>query len=93
MIFQISKATFYLAFMGSLTALTEVQAEDYYGYTGNMVKMCLFYPGPSGHARSDPILNQQCASDHVHSVRNDCLCSLHYFRLHDAFNLVLHVFN
>ena len=33
-----------------------------------MVKMCLFYPSPSGHARSDPIINQQCASDHVHTV-------------------------
>ena len=34
----------------------------------NLVKMCLFYGGPSGHARSDPILNQTCASDHVHTV-------------------------
>ena len=32
-----------------------------------MTKMCLFYPSPSGHARSDPILNQSCASDHVHT--------------------------
>jgi len=35
--------------------------------TGNMVKMCLFYPNPSGHARTDPIITQTCASDHVHS--------------------------
>lgn len=35
---------------------------------GQMVKMCLFYENPSGHARSDPIINQQCASDHVHTV-------------------------
>lgn len=33
----------------------------------NLVKMCLFYGGPSGHARSDPILSQTCASDHVHT--------------------------
>ena len=33
-----------------------------------MVKMCLFYPNPSGHARSDPIINQNCASGHVHTV-------------------------
>ena len=36
--------------------------------TGNMVKMCLFYESPSGHARTDPILSQICASDHVHTV-------------------------
>lgn len=35
--------------------------------TGNMVKMCLFYDSPSGHARTDPILSQTCASDHVHT--------------------------
>lgn len=32
-----------------------------------MVKMCLFYPNESGHARSDPIINQNCASGHVHT--------------------------
>ncbi len=31
-----------------------------------MVKMCLFYK-PSGHARTDPILSQDCVSDHVHT--------------------------
>ena len=36
--------------------------------TGNMVKMCLFYNSPSGHARTDPILSQTCPSDHVHTV-------------------------
>ena len=35
----------------------------------NLVKMCLFYDSISGHARSDPILNQECPSDHVHTVR------------------------
>jgi hypothetical protein len=35
---------------------------------GDMVKMCLFYPNPSGHARTDPIISQTCASDHVHTV-------------------------
>lgn len=34
---------------------------------GKMVKMCLFYDRPSGHARSDPIISQTCASDHVHT--------------------------
>jgi hypothetical protein len=29
--------------------------------------MCLFYDSPAGHARSDPILNQVCSSDHVHT--------------------------
>lgn len=33
----------------------------------NMVKMCLFYDRPSGHARSDPIISQECASSHVHT--------------------------
>ena len=37
------------------------------GQTNEMVKMCLFYPNESGHARSDPIINQQCASGHVHT--------------------------
>eukprot|EP00814_Leptocylindrus_danicus_P007508 CAMPEP_0116035010 /NCGR_PEP_ID=MMETSP0321-20121206/20043_1 /TAXON_ID=163516 /ORGANISM="Leptocylindrus danicus var. danicus, Strain B650" /LENGTH=474 /DNA_ID=CAMNT_0003511621 /DNA_START=97 /DNA_END=1521 /DNA_ORIENTATION=- len=32
-----------------------------------MTKMCLFYPNPSGHARSDPILSTVCAADHVHT--------------------------
>jgi len=32
-----------------------------------MVKMCLFYPNESGHARSDPILKQDGPSDHVHT--------------------------
>mmetsp|Transcript_42662 Transcript_42662/g.83878 ORF Transcript_42662/g.83878 Transcript_42662/m.83878 type:complete len:426 (-) Transcript_42662:100-1377(-) len=31
------------------------------------VKMCLFYDRPSGHARSDPIISQECAADHVHT--------------------------
>ena len=38
-----------------------------------MVKMCLFYENSSGHARSDPIINQNCASGHVHTV-SFCLC-------------------
>lgn len=35
--------------------------------TGNMVKMCLFYGSPSGHARTDPIITQSDLSDHVHT--------------------------
>ena len=33
----------------------------------SMVKMCLFYDRPSGHARSDPIISQSCSSSHVHT--------------------------
>jgi len=40
--------------------------EGDYG-TSTMVKMCLFYESPAGHARSDPIINQICPSDHVHT--------------------------
>jgi hypothetical protein len=41
---------------------TDESAED-----TAMVKICLFYASPSGHARTDPIINQQCASDHMHT--------------------------
>jgi len=37
------------------------------GQRQEMVKMCLFYDTPSGHARSDPIISQTCASGHVHT--------------------------
>lgn len=37
------------------------------GQGNEMVKMCLFYANESGHARSDPIIDQQCASGHVHT--------------------------
>lgn len=37
------------------------------GEGNEMVKMCLFYPNESGHARSDPIVDQQFASSHVHT--------------------------
>ena len=67
MMIQISKAMFRLVFIGSIVIFFSNAEDDY--YTSNMVKMCLFYPSPSGHARSDPIINQQCASDHVHTVR------------------------
>lgn len=32
----------------------------------DMVKMCLYYKA-AGHARTDPILSQECVSDHVHT--------------------------
>jgi len=32
-----------------------------------LFKMCLSGYTPSGHARSDPIISQTCASDHVHT--------------------------
>jgi len=37
------------------------------GQGNEMVKMCLFYPNESGHARSDPIISQTCSSGHVHT--------------------------
>lgn len=55
-------AAFFLATV--LGSSTTVEAQ------GQMVKMCLFYDAPSGHARSDPIINQNCASGHVHTVRS-----------------------
>ena len=70
--FSISHTSFYLVLIGAICVL--IQAEDY--YTGNMIMLCLFYRGPSGHARSDPIINQECASDHVHTVSNVKLRSL-----------------
>ena len=48
-----------------IMALTKAEEDS-----GNIVKMCLFYPNPSGHARTDPILSQSCPSDHVHTVRH-----------------------
>jgi len=32
-----------------------------------LVKMCLSGYRPSGYARSDPIISQNCVSDHVHT--------------------------
>jgi len=32
----------------------------------DLVKMCLFYKA-AGHARTDPIISQDCVSDHVHT--------------------------
>ncbi len=55
-----------LATLGAQVAQVAKAQEE--NFTGNMVKMCLFYPNPSGHARSDPIISQTCAADHVHSV-------------------------
>jgi len=34
---------------------------------GNLILMCMFFGAPSGSARTDPILSQTCASDHVHT--------------------------
>lgn len=49
-----------VAILSAIAPITNAQ--------NTMVKMCLFYPNPSGHARSDPIINQNCASGHVHTV-------------------------
>ena len=37
------------------------------GRRQEMVKMCLFYDTPSGHARSDPIISQNCSANHIHT--------------------------
>lgn len=52
-----------IALLSVLVASTDMMV----GAKNSMVKMCLFYKNPSGHARSDPITNQQCASGHVHT--------------------------
>ena len=63
---------------GSLTAAMIVgNASVAEAQGGQMVKMCLFYDNPSGHARSDPIINQQCASGHVHTVSSRCSGMVH----------------
>jgi len=38
-----------------------------FGVDTAMVKLCLFYASPTGHARTDPIVDQGCASDHMHT--------------------------
>jgi len=58
---KFSKIALFTMAAGSAFVAEIVQAQ------GQMVKMCLFYGNPSGHARSDPIINQQCASGHVHT--------------------------
>lgn len=57
------------AFFLHLSLFTKWQVTGQEENGENMIKMCLFYPSPSGHGRSDPILNQECASDHVHTAR------------------------
>ena len=59
---MLSKIALFAITAGSTIVVDIVDAQ------GQMVKMCLFYENPSGHARSDPIINQECASDHVHTV-------------------------
>jgi len=39
---------------------------DHHTVNADLVKMCLFYK-VAGHARTDPILSQDCVSDHVHT--------------------------
>lgn len=51
----------------SLWALLDASSQKVFAQQNTMVKMCLFYQNPSGFARSDPIINQECASDHVHT--------------------------
>jgi len=58
---KFSKIALFTMAAGSAFVAEIVQAQ------GQMVKMCLFYNSPSGHARSDPIINQQCSSGHVHT--------------------------
>lgn len=56
-----------LAFTIGVLQCSQMNAQEE-NRTGKMVKMCLFYPNPSGHARTDPIISQTCPSDHVHTV-------------------------
>lgn len=58
---------------GSAALYLAVVAASMLGYNGadaqggDMVKMCLFYPNPSGTVRSDPIIDRTCQSGHVHT--------------------------
>lgn len=57
-----------LSFMASLAAVAVSNQQTASAQReNNMVKLCFFYDSPSGHARSDPIINQVCPSDHVHT--------------------------
>jgi hypothetical protein len=62
------------------TLIGIIKAEN---FTGNMVKMCLFYPSPSGHVRTDPILSQTCPSDHVHTVSLETVAKILIFDTHE----------
>ena len=60
-----------LAFTVAVLKCSQINAQEDENSSGKMVKMCLFYPNPSGHARTDPIISQTCPSDHVHTVSED----------------------
>ena len=71
--FSTASAALTMGFFADLHPTMKAEAQP------NMVKMCLFYDDPSGHARSDPIINQGCASDHVHTyvqIEDDVSCKL-----------------
>jgi len=57
---QVSPAALVALVAGSIPPHAAAQAD-------RMVKMCLFYSAPSGHARSDPIISQDCTSSHMHT--------------------------
>ncbi len=58
----------YLAKYGLIAAcIATLVGSSFSEEESSMVKMCLFYQNAAGHARTDPILNQGCASDHVHT--------------------------
>ena len=65
--FLASVASVALLATAGFSSISMVHADEPEG-TQQMVKMCLFYGSPSGHARTDPIIDQQCASGHVHTV-------------------------
>ena len=73
---MVSKDTKLFSAMASLLILHASMAQE---ENPGLVKMCLFYPIESGHARSDPILNQECPSDHVHTVSSNLM--LAYFKI------------
>mmetsp|Transcript_13683 Transcript_13683/g.19919 ORF Transcript_13683/g.19919 Transcript_13683/m.19919 type:complete len:512 (-) Transcript_13683:65-1600(-) len=61
---KLSSANSWILSIVSASVVGSSYAQD---EVAGMTKMCLFYPNPSGHARSDPILNQVCPADHVHT--------------------------
>lgn len=71
---KLSSATSWILSIVSASVVGSSYAQD---EVAGMTKMCLFYPNPSGHARSDPILNQVCPADHVHTFYGELYCGWH----------------
>jgi len=56
--------TYYLSVVILLGSIHTGNAQAQFG---QLVKVELFHDRAAGHARSDPIISQQCASGHVHT--------------------------